>query len=115
MIGPHKDAFINGRLTGRNVHKVGKMVRVNVSDNIQVVSDVLKHDEVWACSLAGDGRAPKVVSFFHACISVCVVGRLLNIHLIVVPFWDQNTAVRICKMICRLFDQLCGYWRKKLL
>jgi hypothetical protein len=55
------------------------------------------------------------VSFFEVRIRVCVGGRLFNIHLVVVPFYDRHLAVNIYKMICKLLDQLCSYWRHKLL
>jgi hypothetical protein len=37
VIAHHKDAFGNARLTGLNDHEVGKMVRVHVSANLQVL------------------------------------------------------------------------------
>ncbi len=55
------------------------------------------------------------MSFFDVRIRVCVGGRLFNIHLVVVPFYDHHSAVNICKMICKLLDQLCSSWRHKLL
>jgi len=54
VIAHHKDMFGNGKLVGLNDHEVGKMVRVNVGINLQVLSDVLNHHDVWAFSFAGD-------------------------------------------------------------
>jgi hypothetical protein len=100
---------------GLNDHEVGKMVRVNVSANLQVLSDVLNHHDVWAFSLADDESTHQGVSFFDVRICVCVSGRLFNIHLVVFPFYDRHSAINICKMICKLLDQLCNSWRHKLL
>ncbi len=99
MIGQHKDVFGNGKLVGLKNHEVGKMVRVNVGANLQVLSDVLNHHDVWAFSLAGDGSTHQGVSFFDVRIRVCVDGRMFNIHLVVVPFYDCHSVVNICKMI----------------
>ncbi len=114
MIGQHKDVFGNGKLVGLNDHEVDKMVRVNVSANLQVLSNVLNHHDVWAFSFTSDGST-QGVSFFDVRICVCVGGRLFNIHLVVVPFYDRHSAVNICKMICKLLDQLYSSWRHKLL
>ena len=68
VIGHHKLAFGNARLAGVSDHDVGKMVRVNVGANLQVLSDVLNDEEVWAFSLAGDGTTHQVgwvASFFN--------------------------------------------------
>ncbi|CAK9866323.1 unnamed protein product [Sphagnum jensenii] len=115
VIGQHKDVFGNGKLVGLNDHEVGKMVRVNVGANLQVLSDVLNHHDVWAFSLTGNRSTHQGMSFFDVHIRVCVGGRLFNIHLVVVPFYDRHSVVNICKMICKLLDQLCSSWRHKLL
>jgi hypothetical protein len=62
VIGHHKEAFGNATLAGLNDHEVGKMVRVNVGANLQVLSDVLNDTEVWTFSLAGDGTTHQVSS-----------------------------------------------------
>jgi hypothetical protein len=46
VIEHHKKSFGNGKLAGLNDHEVGKMVRVNVAADLQVLSDVLNDDEV---------------------------------------------------------------------
>ncbi len=104
VIGQHKDVFGNGKLVGLNDHEVGKMVHVNVDANLQVLSDVLNHHDVWVFLLAGDESTHPGMSFFDVRIRVYVGGRLFNIHLVVVPFYDRHSAVNICKMICKLFD-----------
>ncbi len=47
VIGQHKDMFGNEKLVGLNDHEVGKMVCVSISANLQVLSDVLNHHDVW--------------------------------------------------------------------
>jgi hypothetical protein len=115
MIGQYKDVFGNGKLVGLNDHEVGKMVRVNVGANLQVLSDVLNHHDVWAFSLTDNESTHQGVSFFDLRIRVCVGGRLFNVHLVVVPFYDRHSTVNFYKMICKLLDQLCSSWRHKLL
>jgi hypothetical protein len=115
VIGQHKDMFNNGKLVGLNDHEVGKMVCVNINANLQVLSNVLNHHDVWAFSLASDGSIHQGVSFFDMRIRVCVGGRMFNIHLVVIPFYNRHSAVNICKMIYKLFNQLCSSWRHKLL
>ncbi len=114
MIAHHKDAFGNARLAGLNDHEVGKMVRVHVGANLQVLSDVLNDDEVWAFSLTSDGTTHFNTSFFDVRIRTCVRGVLFNIHLVCVSFFERHTAVNIFKMICKLLDHLCALWRVKL-
>ncbi len=96
--------FGNGKPVGLNDHEVGKMVCVNVSANLQVLSNVLNHHDVWAFSLADNRSTHQGVSFFDVRIRVCVGGRLFNIHLVIVPFYDRHSAVNICKMIYKLLD-----------
>jgi hypothetical protein len=115
VIGQHKDVFGNGKLVGLNDHKVDKMVCNNVGTNLQVLLDVLNHHDVWEFSLASDESTHQGVSFFDVRIRICVGGRLFNIHLVVVPFYDRHSVVNIYKMICKLLDQLCSSWRHKLL
>jgi hypothetical protein len=114
VIAHHKDAFGNARLVGLNDHEVGKMVRVHVGANLQVLLNVLNDDEVWAFSLADDGTIHFNTSFFDICIHTCVRGVLFNVHLVCVPFFERHTAVNIFKMICKLLDHLCALWRVKL-
>ncbi|CAK9198525.1 unnamed protein product [Sphagnum troendelagicum] len=104
VIGQRKDVFGNGKLVGLNNHEVGKMVRVNVGANLQVLSDVLNYHDVWAFSLADDGSTRQGVSFFDVRIRIYVGGRLFNIHLVVVPFYDRHSVVNIYKMICKLLN-----------
>jgi hypothetical protein len=106
VIGHHKDVFGNGKLVGFNDHEVSKMVHVNVGANLQVLSDVLNHHDVWAFSLIDDGSTHQGVSFFDVRIRVCVGGCLFNIHSVIVPFYDRHSAVNIYKMICKLLDRL---------
>lgn len=115
VIGQHKDEFGNARLRGLNDYEVGKMVRVNVGANLQVLSDVLNDDEVWAFSLAGDGTTHYGVSYFDIRIRLCVRGVLFNVHLVCVPFFERHTAANICQMVCKLLDSLSAKWRSKLI
>jgi hypothetical protein len=114
VIEHHKESFGNGKLAGLNDHEVGKMVRFNVAANLQVLSDVLNDDEVWAFSLAGDTTIHQGVSFFDVRIRVCVRGVLHNVHLVCLPFYDRHTAKNMCLMVCKLLDNLCVSWRSKL-
>jgi hypothetical protein len=114
VIGHHKDAFGNAQLGGLNDHEVGKMVRVNVGSNLQVLSDVLNDDEVWAFSLADDDNTHHDTSFFDVRIRTCVRGVLFNVHLVCVPFFERHMAANIFKMVCKLLDHICSRWRHKL-
>jgi len=114
VISHHKDAFGNAQLGGLNDHEVGKMVRVNVGSNLQVLSDVLNDDEVWAFSLAGDASTHHDTSFFDVRIRTCVRGVLFNVHLVCVPFFERHTAANIFNMVCKLLDHICSRWRHKL-
>ncbi|KAH9558973.1 hypothetical protein CY35_06G035100 [Sphagnum magellanicum] len=114
VIGHHKDAFGNAQLGGLNDHEVGKMVRVNVGSNLQVLSDVLNDDEVWAFSLAGDGSTHHDTSFFDVRIRTCIRGVLFNVHLVCVRFFERHTATNIFNMVCKLLDHIYSRWRHKL-
>ena len=54
VIDQHKQTFNNAKLVGLNNNPVSKYVRVGVAINLQRISDVLKSQQVWAFSLAGD-------------------------------------------------------------
>jgi hypothetical protein len=115
VIEHHKESFGNGKLAGLNDHEVGKMVRVNVAANLQVLSDILNDDEVWSFSLAGDMTTNQGVSFFDVRIRVFTRGGLQNMHLVCVPFYDRHTAKNMFLMVCKLLDNLCVSWRSKLI
>jgi hypothetical protein len=115
VIEHHKELFGNGKLAGLNDQKVGKMVRVNVAVNLQVLSDVLNDDEVCSFSLAGVTTTHQGVSFFDVRIRVCVRGVLHNVYLVYVPFYDRHTTKNMCLMVCKLLDNLCVSWRSKLM
>jgi hypothetical protein len=81
---------------------------------LQVLSDVLNDDEVWAFSLAGDGSTHHDTSFFDVRIRTCVRGVLFNVHLVCVPFFERHTAANIFNMVYKLLDHICSRWRHKL-
>ena len=55
VVDQHKQTFNNAKLVGLNNNLVSKYVQVGVAINLQCISDVLKSQQVWAFSLAGDG------------------------------------------------------------
>ena len=63
-IDQHKQTFNNAKLLGLNDNLVSKYVQVGVAINLQHISNVLKSQQVWAFSLAGDSSTHQSVSYF---------------------------------------------------
>jgi hypothetical protein len=66
-------------------------------------------------SLAGDGSTHRGQSFFDLRVRICFHGRLLNLHLVVIPMFDRHTADNIFNMLVKFLDALYGKWRAKLI
>ena len=115
VVDQHKQTFNNTKLVGLNDNLVSKYVRVGVAINLQRISDVLKSQQVWAFSLAGDGSTHRSVSYFDIQIRLCANSQLYNLHLMAVPFYDRHTASNIAAMIQSILDALLPNWQSKII
>jgi hypothetical protein len=66
-------------------------------------------------SLAGDDSTHRGQSFFDLCIGIYFRGRLLNLHLVMIPMFDRHTTNNIFNMLVKFFDTLYGKWCAKLI
>jgi hypothetical protein len=66
-------------------------------------------------SLVGDGSTHRGQSFFNLRVRICSHGRLLNLHLVVIPIFDRHTTGNIFNMLVKFLDTLYGKWRAKLI
>jgi hypothetical protein len=66
-------------------------------------------------SLVGDGSTHRGQSFFNLRVRICFHGRLLNLHLVVIPIFDRHTTGNIFNMLVKFLDTLYGKWRAKLI
>jgi hypothetical protein len=66
-------------------------------------------------SLAGNGSTHRGQSFFDLRVRIYFRGRLLNLHLVVIPIFDHHTADNIFNMLVKFLDALYDKWRTKLI
>jgi hypothetical protein len=94
---------------------VGEYVHILVGSTLQQIVDCLDDESVWAMSLAGDGSTHRGQSFFNLCVRICFHGRLLNLHLVVIPMFNRHTTGNIFNMLVKFLDMLYDKWRAKLI
>ncbi len=59
---------------------------------MQVISNILASDDVWAFAISFDGNQHRGTTFFDIHIYVHVNDVLHNLHLIAMPHFDHHTA-----------------------
>jgi hypothetical protein len=94
---------------------VGQYVRILVAHALQVVSNIMASDDVWAFALSFDGSQHRGTTFFDVRIRVGVNGVLYNLHLIAMPHFDHHTTANQEAMLVQLFDALFIGWTRKLI
>jgi hypothetical protein len=114
VITQHRNRTKNPKLIGLSDHMVGQYVRTLVAANLNAISAVIARYSVWCFSLAADSSTHFGVSFMDIRIRVNVSGRLYNLHLVVVPFFERHTASNIFEHIVKLLDVVLDCWRDKL-
>jgi hypothetical protein len=92
VITQHRNRCTNPKLTGLSDHMVGQFVRVLVVVSLQLISNVVAYRSVWAFSLEADASTRRGVPMLDQSIRICFNGVLLNIHLVLVPFFERHTA-----------------------
>jgi len=110
-----KERTKTAKLAGITNMMVGQYVRILVDSMLQQIADCLNDESVWAMSLVGDGSMHRGQSFFNLRIRICFHGRLLNLHLVVIPMFDRHTTGNIFNMLVKFLDTLYSKWRAKLI
>jgi len=103
------------KLGGLNDTIVGQYVRILVAQALQVISNIMASDDVWAFALSFDGSQHRGTTFFDVRIRVGVNSVLYNLHLIAMPHFDHHTAANQEAMLVQLFDGLFPGWTRKLI
>jgi hypothetical protein len=67
-------------------------VRILVSHALQVISNILASDDLWAFAILFDGSQHRGTTFFDVCIRVNVNDVLHNLHLIPMSHFDRHTT-----------------------
>jgi hypothetical protein len=115
VITQHRNRTKNVKVMGINDHMAGQYVRVLLAVALQLVSNVLCNTSVWAFSLAGDASTHQGTPLLDQGIRVCFNGVLMNLHLVLVPFFQLHTAVNFVTMIKTVMHVLCPTWNDKLI
>jgi hypothetical protein len=68
---------------------------------------------VWAFSLAGDASTHQGTPLLDQRFRVCFNGVRMNVHLVLVPFFQRHTAVNYVTMINTVMNVLCPTWNEK--
>jgi len=115
VIEQHRSVTKNAKLNGLNDHMVGQFVRVLLAVSLQITSDVFTDPAVWVFSLAANASTHLGVPFLDQQIRVCVKGVLYNLHLVLVPFFEQHTAQNYVKLIKILLNTVSPSWHEKVI
>ena len=116
MIKHHRIGIKNPKLVGLNEHMLSQFVRVIDGANLQTLSSILSKPQVFAFLIAEDGSTHFKSSFFDIQICLGIDGVLLNLHLVIVPFFGRYTAVNILELVVNmLVNVLFPSWRDKLI
>jgi hypothetical protein len=103
------------KLGGLNDTIVGQYVRILVGHTLQVISNILASDDVWAFAISFDGSQHRGRTFFNVRIRVGVNDVLHNLHLIAMPHFDRHTATNQEAMLVKLLGTLFARWTRKLI
>jgi hypothetical protein len=94
---------------------VGQFARVLVAVSLQLISNVIANRSLWAYSLAADASTHLGVPMLDQRIRICFNGVLLNLHLVLVPFFERHTATNDVKLITTILDCMHSSWRDKVI
>jgi hypothetical protein len=115
VITQHRNRTKNVKLMGISDHMVGQYVRDLLAVALQLVSNVLCNTSVWAFSPAGDASTHQGTPLLDQHFRVCFNGVLMNLHLVLVPFFQRHTAVNYVRVIKTVMNVLCPTWNDKLI
>jgi len=90
-------------------------VRILVGHALQIISNILANDDVWAFAISFDDSQHRGTTFFDVHIRVGVNGVLHNLHLIAMPHFDYHTAANQEAMLVKLLGALFIGWMCKLI
>jgi hypothetical protein len=99
LLMQHRNRTKNVKLMGIIDHMVGQYVRVLLAVALQLVSNVLCNTSVWAFFSGGRCVNASRDALLDQRIRVCFNGVLMNLHLVLVPFFQRHTAVNYVTMI----------------
>jgi len=108
IIAQHRAICKNPQLSGISDYMVGQFVRIQVGINLQLMASILARKRVWAFSIACDGSTHCGTSFFNVRLRVGITGKLYNLHLVILPFFERHFANNITKTVVKLLTSLYG-------
>jgi hypothetical protein len=88
-------------------------VQILVAHALQVISNIMASDDVWAFALSFDGSQHRSTTFFDVRIRVGVNIVLYNLHLITMSHFDRHTATNQEAMLVQLLNVLFARWTRK--
>ena len=92
---------------------VAKYVLVVCAVDFQNISQFLS--KAWAFAIEVDGSDSQTTSYIYVRVQLYSTGRLLNYHLIAIPFSGSHTVSQIFKVIETVLNALCANWKSKLI
>ncbi len=90
-------------------------MRIVVAHALQVISNIMASDDVWAFALSSNDSQHRGITFFDIRIRVGVNGVLYNLHLITMPHFDHHTFTNQEAMLVQLLGTLFAWWTRKLI
>jgi hypothetical protein len=115
VIQQAKDHTKTTKLVGINDLIVSQYVRAVVTTILQDISDIIDDESIWAISLTCDNNMHRGQSFFDLRLLAYYCNDLTNLHLVVVPMFERQTAENMFNMVVKFLDTLYGRWRNKLI
>jgi hypothetical protein len=100
---------------GLNNTIVGQYVRILIAHALQVISNIMVSNDVWAFAVLFNDSQHCGTTFFDVRIRVGMNDVLYNLHLIAMSHFDRHTTANHEAMLVQLFGPLFAEWTCKLI
>ena len=114
-IGRAQVRTVNAKLVGISEYMVGGFARTLAGVGLQVLSEILSSDEVFAFSFGCDSSSLYEASFLDMRIRVGFRGILYNLHLIALRMYERHTANYYVQLCVAVLNAITATWRDKLI
>ena len=115
VITQHRNRCKNHKLAGLRDHMVGQFVRVLVVVALEMIANVIVDPSVWAFALVADASTHFGVPMLDQRARMCFKGKLITLHLVLIPFFERHTVVNYVKLISAILHAMYSSWCDELI
>jgi hypothetical protein len=94
---------------------VGQFICVLVVVALEMIANVIVDPSVWAFALAVDASTHFGVPMLDQRAQMCFKWNLINLHLVLIHFFERHTTVNYVKLMSAILDAMYSSWRNKLI